>query len=178
MSAKLGRDRADWTQWTHKFLKLNFSDVKFRKETRFWHQGRNYCVHSVQRPPFGGVGPTSNAASHGFPPILLEKPPGRRIRNCLFELIFVFCSPIIVEVDAQEQNGALLIAACVVAAIRLRGEPIRPLAQAHVSDRGRRAVSSYGVARDRTVKIPSRSVIHVGIATLWNRHDQRHQKLR
>jgi hypothetical protein len=28
--------------------------------------------------------------------------------------------------DKQQQNGALLIAACIVAAIRLRGEPIRP----------------------------------------------------
>ena len=28
--------------------------------------------------------------------------------------------------DKQKENGALLIAACIVAAIRLRGEPIRP----------------------------------------------------
>ncbi len=28
--------------------------------------------------------------------------------------------------DKQRENGALLIAACIVAAIRLRGEPIRP----------------------------------------------------
>jgi hypothetical protein len=28
--------------------------------------------------------------------------------------------------DKQRENGALLIAACIVAAIRLRGEPIQP----------------------------------------------------
>jgi hypothetical protein len=28
--------------------------------------------------------------------------------------------------DKQRENGVLLIAACIVAAIRLRGEPIRP----------------------------------------------------
>jgi hypothetical protein len=28
--------------------------------------------------------------------------------------------------DQRQQNGALLIAACIVAAIRLRGEPIKP----------------------------------------------------
>ena len=28
--------------------------------------------------------------------------------------------------DKQKENGALLIATCIVAAIRLRGEPIRP----------------------------------------------------
>ena len=28
--------------------------------------------------------------------------------------------------DADRQTGALLIAACIVAAIRLRGEPIKP----------------------------------------------------
>lgn len=28
--------------------------------------------------------------------------------------------------DKQRETGALLIAACIVAAIRLRGEPIRP----------------------------------------------------
>ena len=28
--------------------------------------------------------------------------------------------------DKQKENAALLIAACIVAAIRLRGEPIRP----------------------------------------------------
>jgi hypothetical protein len=32
--------------------------------------------------------------------------------------------PAIFGRDPQKQNGALLIAACVVAAIRLRGEPI------------------------------------------------------
>jgi hypothetical protein len=30
------------------------------------------------------------------------------------------------RVDKQRETGALLIAACIVAAIRLRGEPIRP----------------------------------------------------
>jgi hypothetical protein len=29
-------------------------------------------------------------------------------------------------VDSQKQNGALLIAACIIAAVRLRGEPIQP----------------------------------------------------
>ena len=29
-------------------------------------------------------------------------------------------------VDKQRETGALLIAACIIAAIRLRGEPIRP----------------------------------------------------
>ncbi len=38
-------------------------------------------------------------------------------------LIFAFCLPIL---SSQRENGALLIAACIVAAIRLRGEPIRP----------------------------------------------------
>ncbi len=28
--------------------------------------------------------------------------------------------------DQQRETGALLIAACIIAAIRLRGEPIRP----------------------------------------------------
>jgi hypothetical protein len=28
--------------------------------------------------------------------------------------------------DTQKQNGALLVAASIIAAIRLRGEPIRP----------------------------------------------------
>lgn len=28
--------------------------------------------------------------------------------------------------DKQRENGALLIAACIVAAIRLRGEPVNP----------------------------------------------------
>ena len=30
------------------------------------------------------------------------------------------------KVDSQKQDGALLIAACIIAAIRLRGEPIQP----------------------------------------------------
>ena len=49
-----------------------------------------------------------------------------RPRSRTRKLIFALRSPIMVEVDAQQQNGALLIAACMVAAIRLRGEPIRP----------------------------------------------------
>ena len=32
----------------------------------------------------------------------------------------------VLPVDKQRETGALLIAACIVAAIRLRGEPIRP----------------------------------------------------
>jgi hypothetical protein len=38
--------------------------------------------------------------------------------------------------DSQKQNGALLIAACIVAAIRLRGEPIQrsPKVVATISD--------------------------------------------
>ena len=32
----------------------------------------------------------------------------------------------IAAMDTQRETGALLIAACIIAAIRLRGEPIRP----------------------------------------------------
>jgi hypothetical protein len=42
-------------------------------------------------------------------------------------LTFAVSSPILIPaVDQQKQNGALLIAACIIAAIRLRGEPIQP----------------------------------------------------
>ena len=42
-------------------------------------------------------------------------------------MLFAFCSPIIPSVpDDNKQFGALLIAACVIAAIRLRREPIQP----------------------------------------------------
>ena len=39
-----------------------------------------------------------------------------------FRLLFAYAT----GVDSQKQNGALLIAACIIAAIRLRGEPIQP----------------------------------------------------
>jgi hypothetical protein len=32
----------------------------------------------------------------------------------------------LIAMDQQRETGALLIAACIIAAIRLRGEPIRP----------------------------------------------------
>ena len=38
-------------------------------------------------------------------------------------LTFAFSSPMLFMIDQQRENGALLIA-CIVAAIRLRGEPI------------------------------------------------------
>ena len=41
-------------------------------------------------------------------------------------LIFAFSSPILTEMDKQRETGALFIAASIIAAIRLRGEPIRP----------------------------------------------------
>jgi len=42
-------------------------------------------------------------------------------------LIFVFSSPILFRMpDDEKQRGALLIAACLIEAIRLRGEPIQP----------------------------------------------------
>ncbi len=50
----------------------------------------------------------------------------RKSCSSLRRLIFAFCSPILSGMDKQRENGALLIAACIVAAIRLRGEPIRP----------------------------------------------------
>jgi hypothetical protein len=40
-------------------------------------------------------------------------------------LPFAFPSPMLFRLDKQRENGALLIAACIVAAIRLRGEPIQ-----------------------------------------------------
>jgi hypothetical protein len=41
-------------------------------------------------------------------------------------LTFAVSSPKVLAVDKQRETGALLIAACIIAAIRLRGEPIRP----------------------------------------------------
>ncbi len=41
-------------------------------------------------------------------------------------LTFAFSSPRLYGMDKQRENGALLIAASIVAAIRLRGEPIKP----------------------------------------------------
>jgi len=42
-------------------------------------------------------------------------------------LLFAFSSPILSRMpDEDKQRGALLIAACLIAAIRLRGEPIQP----------------------------------------------------
>jgi hypothetical protein len=51
-------------------------------------------------------------------------------------LTFAFSSPTLSGVDKQRENGALLIAACIVAAIRLRGEPIvrSPKVLATISD--------------------------------------------
>jgi len=48
------------------------------------------------------------------------------IANCpsLSLLTFSICSPTVNSVDKQRETGALLIAATLVAAIRLRGEPI------------------------------------------------------
>ena len=40
-------------------------------------------------------------------------------------LLFAFCSPTLARMPERER-GALLIAACLIAAIRLRGEPIQP----------------------------------------------------
>jgi len=50
-----------------------------------------------------------------------------------FRLIFAYA---ISAMDSQKQNGALLIAASIVAAIRLRGEPIQrsPKVMAVISD--------------------------------------------
>lgn len=41
-------------------------------------------------------------------------------------LTFALSSPRLLGVDKHRETGALLIAACIIAAIRLRGEPIRP----------------------------------------------------
>jgi len=51
-------------------------------------------------------------------------------------LTFAFSSPTMFDMDKQRENGALLIAACIVAAIRLRGEPITrsPKVVATISD--------------------------------------------
>lgn len=66
-----------------------------------------------------------------------------------------------VGVDSQKQNGALLIAACILAAIRLRGEPIvrSPKVMATLADFG--AVGPVGVAeaafRSLTPPVPCAS---------------------
>ena len=44
-------------------------------------------------------------------------------------LTFVFCSPAMrgmVDEDKRQETGALLIAASIIAVIRLRGEPVKP----------------------------------------------------
>jgi hypothetical protein len=41
-------------------------------------------------------------------------------------LIFAFYSPIMMAMDKQREDAALLIAASIVAAIRLRGEKVAP----------------------------------------------------
>lgn len=59
--------------------------------------------------------------------------------------------------DVQKQNGALLIAACIVAAIRLRGEPIRPSPKlmSTIADAVQLArMVLREIERLRTVKIP------------------------
>ena len=38
----------------------------------------------------------------------------------------LFCSPTLTGMPEERERGALLIAACLIAAIRLRGEPIQP----------------------------------------------------
>ena len=51
---------------------------------------------------------------------------GTGMRPERLDLMFAFHSPMLSGMDKQRENGALLIAACIVAAIRLRGEPIKP----------------------------------------------------
>ena len=52
-----------------------------------------------------------------------------------FDFRYIFSYPV-TAMDKQRENGALLIAACIVAAIRLRGEPIQrsPKVMATISD--------------------------------------------
>lgn len=50
-------------------------------------------------------------------------PPGSSEKPVYFRYLFAYDSD---AMDKQKENGALLIAACIVAAVRLRGEPIRP----------------------------------------------------
>ena len=56
----------------------------------------------------------------------------RERRRIDFRLLFAYNA----RVDEQKQNGALLIAACIVACIRLKGEPITrsPKVVATISD--------------------------------------------
>ena len=51
-------------------------------------------------------------------------------------MTFALYSPMLSAMDKQRENNALLIAACIVAAIRLRGEPIErtPKVVATISD--------------------------------------------
>ncbi len=49
-----------------------------------------------------------------------------RTQSAVTRVDFRFIFAYGVLVDAQRETGALLIAACIIAAIRLRGEPIRP----------------------------------------------------
>jgi hypothetical protein len=55
-------------------------------------------------------------------------------------------------VDYQKQTGALLIAACIVAAIRLRGEPIARSPKVHGYDFGFRPVGKDGAEQVAEVK--------------------------
>jgi hypothetical protein len=64
------------------------------------------------------------------------KPVGRSIQTVAeFDFRFIFAYAISAT-DKQRENRALLIAACIVAAIRLRGEPIQrsPKVIAVISD--------------------------------------------
>ena len=54
--------------------------------------------------------------------LFLKAVPLPNVSAVDFRILFAYGSP----VDQQKQNGALLIAACIIAAIRLRGEPIQP----------------------------------------------------
>lgn len=40
--------------------------------------------------------------------------------------MFAFCSLMIFIMPEEKERGALLVAACIIAAIRLRGEEVRP----------------------------------------------------
>jgi hypothetical protein len=72
-----------------------------------------YATECRETEPLGATGAVLGTAAQ-----LLQE-----IRR----LIFSFCSPILFRMPEDEkQRGALLIAACLVAAIRLRGEPIQP----------------------------------------------------
>jgi len=48
----------------------------------------------------------------------------------------------------ERERGALLIAACLIAAIRLRGEPIQPSPKLKATIYGFRAACSAGLAGD------------------------------